>query len=95
MANEPTLYWGPAEIGKLFGVPHGTVHGWLQRYHPGRTAAEIAKAPSCPEPDIVLGVERPQRGWHPNREPEWRAWYASRPGPGAGGGRPPRNVTAL
>ncbi len=89
MPGEPTLYWGPADIGDLFGVSGATVSTWLQRYHKDRTAAEIAKAPTFPAPDIVLGVTRPNLGWHPSREAEIRAWHAARPGPGAGGGRPP------
>ena len=40
--------------------------------------------PSFPEPDITLSG---RSGW---REAKIRAWIASRPGRGAGGGRPRR-----
>ncbi len=81
------VYWGVGEIGALFGVPGQTVDVWRRRYGPNRTAEQLAKGPTCPAPDIVIGISRPIAGWHPSREQEWRHWHASRPGAGAGGGR--------
>ena len=95
MDANPKVYWAGTDIGVLFGVSGATVSAWLARYHPNRSAAEIAKAPTCPQPDIVLGVARPNAGWDPAREGEWRDWYASRPGPGAGGGRPRKEPTPI
>lgn len=95
MAEEkPKQYWGVAEIGVLFGVKGHTVDVWMRRYGPERTAAELAKAPAYPQPDIVLGVGRPNVGWDPAREQEWRDWKASLPGQGAGGGRPRKDAAA-
>jgi hypothetical protein len=88
MADKPLRYWSVTEIGELFGVSGHTVDVWRRRYGLNRTAAEIAKAPTFPEPDMVLGVSRPNAGWLPEREAELRAWHAARPGQGAGGGRP-------
>lgn len=43
-----------------------------------------------PVPDVIIepGHGGPDRGWHPDRLPEWEAWRASLPGRGRGGGRP-------
>jgi hypothetical protein len=80
-------YWGVAEIGALFGVLGQTVDVWRRRYGPYRTPEQVKKAPTCPQPDIVIGTTRPIASWHPSRAQEWRRWHASRPGSGAGGGR--------
>lgn len=92
--SKPKVYWSTADIAALFSVPNHTVSMWLVRYGPDRTAAEIAKAPVCPQPDIILGVGRPNAGWDPDTaEARWRTWRESLPGRGAGGGRPPRQHT--
>jgi Homeodomain-like domain len=92
--NEPAQYWSVTEIGALFGVSGHTVDVWRRRYSPGRAEAEIQKAPAFPEPDIVLGVSRSLAGWSPERPREIREWYASRPGQGAGVGRPRKDASA-
>lgn len=83
---EPVIYLGAAEVAALFGVQPDTIGTWRRRY------------PDFPEPDAYTG--RPARcepdddaagrvaGWLPSREVELRAWERSRPGRGAGGGRP-------
>ncbi len=80
-----------ADIAAHFGVPAATVQTWRSRYGPDRPAAEIVKAPVCPQPDAVLGLRKPQAGWQAGRLAEWEAWRASLPGRGAGGGRPRTN----
>lgn len=73
-------YVGVAGIAKWFGVEPKTVTKWLNRY---------AYTHPCPPPDAEIGDgDGAIRGWLPDREAEWRAWHASRPGRGAGGGRP-------
>jgi hypothetical protein len=59
------------------------------RNNPNRTAAEIAKAPSCPPPAMTVGLRKPIDIWVSPQLPQWDAWYESRPGQGKGGGRPP------
>jgi hypothetical protein len=51
---------------------------WRKRY---------ADSHPIPVPDVTVGRTP---GWSKKREPEWRQWHASRPGQGAGGGRPRR-----
>jgi hypothetical protein len=72
-----------------FVVNAALVQTWRSRYGPDRSAEEIAKAPSCPEPVMQVGVRKPVDVWLAAQLPQWGAWYASRPGQGAGGGRPP------
>jgi hypothetical protein len=74
----PIQYMSAADIAALFDVNPGTVEKWRQRYD------------DFPVPDAVIGIGhgRPILGWLPGREDGLRAWYASRPGQGAGGGRP-------
>jgi len=65
------------------------VMGWRGRNGPDRTAAEIAKAPSCPQPVLSAGVRRPVDVYLPSQLPDWEVWYREqRPGRGKGGGRP-------
>lgn len=78
MSTNPTRYLSAADIAALFGVEPGTVEKWRQRY------------PDFPQPDAYTGIARPIAGWAPGREKELRAWEASRPGRGAGGGRRPK-----
>jgi len=75
---QPTRYMSAADIAGLFDVKPGTVETWRGRY------------PDFPAPDAIIGIGhgRPIMGWLPSREAELRAWHASRPGQGAGGGRP-------
>lgn len=73
MSAEPTRYLGAAEVAELFGVKPGTVETWRGRY------------PDFPAPDAYIGRVA---GWLPSRMAELRKWEASRPGQGAGGGRP-------
>ena len=85
--GEPIRYDGTAEVAVLFGVQPGTVDTWLGRYGPDREPEEIAKAPVIPQPDAYIGRVA---GYLPDRDwaGEFRAWRASLPGRGAGGGRP-------
>jgi hypothetical protein len=86
---EATYYMSVSDIGELFGVGAHTVGQWMHRYSPDRSAEAIAKAPTMPQPDVYIGLgNRPIAGWSSSREAELRAWKASLPGPGAGGGRP-------
>jgi transposase-like protein len=74
-------YLSTSDIAKWFKVDPKTVYRWWRRYpkdsdHP------------FPEPASVTGSERPVPGWLLEQETAIREWYASRPGQGAGGGRP-------
>lgn len=73
--TSPIRYNSAGDIAALFGVLPGTIETWRKRY------------PDFPEPDAYVGRSA---GWLPSRETELRAWEASRPGRGAGGGRPRR-----
>jgi hypothetical protein len=75
--TRPVRYDSATDIAALFGVQPGTVETWRSRY------------PDFPEPDAYIGRVA---GWLPSREAELRAWEASRPGRGAGGGRPRRQA---
>lgn len=86
------VYLSVADIAEHFGVAVDTVLHWRARYGPDRTAAELAKAPACPQPDIGLGVKRTMAGWRPERLADWDAWRKTLPGRGAGGGRPPKQA---
>lgn len=69
----PTRYIGIAGIAREFGVTRQAVQHWRKRHR------------DFPEPDAeVDGAPL----WLPERLPEIKAWEASRPGQGAGGGRP-------
>jgi hypothetical protein len=70
---EPIRYNSAADLAALFGVKPGTIETWRSRHK------------DFPEPDAYVGR---YAGWLPSREAELRAWEASRPGRGAGGGRP-------
>ncbi len=86
-SSYPKVYFSPADIGAWFGVSAGTVAKWVSRYGPDRSDDEIAKAPTSPQPDIQLGTTRPNYGWDPAREQEWRDWHKARPGRGNHGPR--------
>ena len=66
-------YLSTADIAAWFGVQVPTVEKWRKRYN------------NFPEPDAMIGTTA---GWLPARWAELCAWETSRPGPGAGGGRP-------
>jgi hypothetical protein len=81
-------YLSAADIADHFGVPANLVHTWRSRYGPDRSPEEIAKAPTCPQPAVVLGRRKPQAGYREDQLADWDAWRASLPGQGTGGGRP-------
>lgn len=87
-AGDAEVYLSTADLAVHFGVAASTMHGWRSRYRPGRDAEALRAAPSCPQPDVYVGVGKPQAGWKQDRLPEWDEWHASMPGQGAGGGRP-------
>lgn len=69
--HSTTYYLGIAGIGAWFAVSAKTVTKWLTRYD------------DYPAPDVIIGSgHRETPGWSPDREPEWRDWYAARPGHG-------------
>jgi hypothetical protein len=76
MSRKTTRLAGVATVAAWFGVTPQTVTKWFRRYC------------GWPVPDFdTEGV----KGWLPEREAEWRAWKASLPGQGAGGGRKPKS----
>jgi hypothetical protein len=77
---DPIRYHSAADLAALFGVKPGTIETW-------RARSRDPRYPAFPEPDAYVGRAA---GWLPSREAELRAWEASRPGRGAGGGRPRR-----
>lgn len=75
-ARRPVRLLGYADIGALFGVAGGTVRSWR---------VDSTKTPNpvpSPGPDFLIGEGRPVPGWLPQREQDWRDWYAGRPGQG-------------
>lgn len=66
-------YLGTSDIAEWFGVDRATIVQWRRRY------------PDFPAPDAAISSTA---GWLPQRKAEIVAWEASRPGRGAGGGRP-------
>lgn len=78
--RRPARYVDMAGVGRWFGVSGTTVAMWKSRYEENHP---------IPEPDVIVG-ER-MWGWAEEREQEWRAWHASRPGQGRGGGRPKKD----
>jgi hypothetical protein len=75
----------------------GAVAAWLG-VPPGTLAKAMERRPGYPHPDATITPGRsrdgkPDEGWLPGRRAEWELWWASRPGRGAGGGRP-RSVRA-
>lgn len=88
--RRPVEYLDMNGVGKWFGVSGATVAVWRHRYAEKRdqdTGEVIDPGHPIPVPDVVVGRHM---GWAPEREPEWRAWHASRDGQGAGGGPKPR-----
>ena len=80
--GDVVVYLAVADIADHFGVAANTVHSWRTRYRPGRSLEATAKAPNCPQPDVIVGRAHPQAGWHEDRIGEWDAWRASLPGQG-------------
>lgn len=71
----PVRYLGITDVAAWFGVRPQTISQWLKRYH------------GWPEPDAMISTAK---GWLPDREADWRAWHAARPGRGAPGKPKPR-----
>jgi len=69
-------YMSQTDVARALGVARNTVTVWRARY------------PDFPRPDATVGGVP---GWLPRRLAEIRAWRDSRPGQGAGGGRPRKN----
>lgn len=82
-------YLGQAAIGRHLGVSRHLVGTWRNRYRDTPTP--------FPEPDAWTGDgendDKAIPGWLPERMDEIRAWKASLPGQGAGGGRRPQDAT--
>lgn len=76
--GRPVEYLDMNGVGKWFGVSGATVAVWRHRY---------AESHPIPVADVIVGRHL---GWTREREPEWRAWHASRDGQGSGGGPKPR-----
>lgn len=79
----PTTYLTLADIARVIGVGIDSMRVYHQRASRNRRAG-TTRPGDLPEPDETFG-----------RSPVWSdetisAWIASRPGRGAGGGRPPR-----
>ena len=80
-AQHDDPYLDTLEVAKLVGVTYNTARFYLQQARANRRSG-TSKPGDMPEPDRIFG-----------RSPAWRrstieAWLASRPGQGAGGGRP-------
>src|SRR5580704_15044573 len=88
IAGDAAVYLSVADIAGHFGVAANTVHSWRTRYRPGRSLEETAQAPVPPQPDVYVGVGKPQAGWRQDRISEWDEWRDKLPGQGAGSGRP-------
>lgn len=77
-------YVGLSVIAGWFGVTRPAVAHWMER-HPNFPAPDVRIRQSGTKAD---GSESYVYGWLPEREAEIREWERSRPGQGAGGGRP-------
>ena len=75
-------YLGQASIARELGVSRPLVGTWRYRYK--------ASATPFPEPDVWVEESdgRDVPGWLPESVDAIRAWRASLPGQGTGGGRP-------
>jgi hypothetical protein len=69
----PDEYLSQTDLARELDVARATVAVWRGRY------------PDFPKPDVMVG-DVP--GWRKERLTEIRAWLTTRPGQGAGGGRP-------
>jgi hypothetical protein len=77
-------YLGQASIARELGVNRHLVGTWRSRYKDTPTP--------FPEPDAITEESggRDVPGWLPGSLPAIRAWRASLPGQGTGGGRRPK-----
>ena len=75
------LYLGQAAIARELGITRDLVATWRSRYKDSPTP--------FPAPDAITEESdgRDVPGWLPGRMEDIRAWRASLPGQGAGGGR--------
>ena len=75
-------YLGQAAIARELGVTRHLVGTWRSRYRDTPTP--------FPEPDVIVDESdgRDVPAWLPGSMDAIRAWRASLPGQGAGGGRP-------
>jgi transposase len=75
-------YLGQAAVARELGVSRHLVGTWRNRYKDTGTP--------FPEPDAIVDESdgRDVPGWLPESMDAIRAWRASLPGQGAGGGRP-------
>jgi len=83
MTREPVRYYGAGGVAAWLGVKPELVTKWLGRY--------ASTAWPTPEPDALAIPGRHGEAdslWLESRKDDWLAWEASRPGRGAGGGRP-------
>ena len=82
MANaprKPVRYLRIAGVAEQLGTSPGALFQLMSR-HAGWPQEDA---------EFVPGRHgKPERGWLPERLPEWKTWKASLPGQGAGGGRP-------
>lgn len=83
--EESDPYLDTAGVAEMVGVSYYTIRFHLQQARANRKAG-TSKPGDLPEPERTFG-----------RSPVWRrstiqAWVASRPGRGAGGGRPPKTT---
>lgn len=100
--DEPQRGFGVATVAAWL-TEHNTAQGkpevkvkprdvtdWLYRYGPDREPERLAVSPPYPEPDVEVEAEggRMIKGWSLAKREPWETWYDSRPGRGAGGGRP-------
>lgn len=74
--GDAVVYLAVSDLADHFGVAANTVHSWRTRYRPGRSLAEAARVPACPQPDVVVGLKHPQAGWLRERLAEWDEWRA-------------------
>jgi hypothetical protein len=70
-----------ADLARMLGVKPATIRHYRADSLPGGRY----EARPFPQPDGKLGAAP---YWRPERDEEILAWAASRPGQGAGGGRP-------
>ena len=75
-------YLGQASVARELGVTRHLVGTWRNRYKD--------TGMPFPEPDVIVDESdgRDVPGWLPESMDVIRAWRASLPGQGAGGGRP-------
>jgi hypothetical protein len=86
----------PQETVEAVGL--SVVAGWLDM-EINALQVGMQRHPNWPAPSVTISPGRridmntPDRGWLPSTRDAWKAWRASWPGRGAGGGRPPGGGT--